>query len=37
MLLMDFPEVCETPGFLALDFEVLAAVKFFSRVGADVV
>lgn len=26
MLLMDFPEVSETPGFLSLDFDVLAAV-----------
>ena len=26
MLLMDFPEVSETPGFLSLDYDVLAAV-----------
>ncbi|CAD7941466.1 unnamed protein product [Amoebophrya sp. A25] len=26
MLLMDFPEVSETPGFLGLDYDVLAAV-----------
>jgi hypothetical protein len=26
MLLMDFPEVSATPGFLSLDYDVLAAV-----------
>jgi len=26
MLLMDFPDVSETPGFLSLDYDVLAAV-----------